>query len=352
MEIAALASGGVDSSVVIYQLKELGYSPIIFYIQIGMNNKKGDVDCYSEEDIEIISSIAKMYGCRLEIVSLHEEYWEIIVGYIIASVKEGLTPNPDIMCNKFVKFGIFEQKWGRNFSKIATGHYATTTKINDKIYLSTAIDRIKDQTYFLGQIDLQISKLMFPIGCLHKYEVREIALKQKLPSAFRKDSYGICFLGKINYNDFIRRYFGEKFGRIVEFETGKILGNHNGYWFYTIGQRKGLYLSGGPWFVIKKNIQQNIIFVSNACNLEKQSNNIINLHSFHFIAGIVNAFNEMRKIAFKIRHTPEFEFGKIECIGDVYKVESKRKIYGIAPGQFCVVYDENCKLCIGSGVII
>ena len=244
MEIAALVSGGVDSSVVVHQLKEAGYDPTIFYIRIGMEDKDGYIDCPAEEDIEITSYIARKYGCRMEVVSLHDEYWDKVVSYTIDSVKRGLTPNPDMMCNKFIKFGCFEEKWGKDFDKIATGHYATTTEIDGKVWLSTAKDPVKDQTDFLGQITrLQIQKLMFPIGHLMKAEVRAIAAEQKLPSAMRKDSQGICFLGKINYNDFIERYLGKRVGKIVELETGKVLGKHNGYWFHTIGQRKGLGLT-------------------------------------------------------------------------------------------------------------
>ncbi|MGL5545621.1 MAG: tRNA 2-thiouridine(34) synthase MnmA, partial [Tannerellaceae bacterium] len=271
MKIAALVSGGVDSSVVVHQLKEAGYDPTIFYIRIGMEDKDGYIDCPAEEDIEITSYIARKYGCKMEIVSLHDEYWENVVSYTIEGVRRGLTPNPDIMCNKMIKFGCFEQKWGHLFDKIATGHYATTTERDDKIFLSTAADHVKDQTYFLGQVDyMQVSKLMFPIGHLQKSEVREIAASQNLPSAKRKDSQGICFLGKINYNDFIKRYLGEKPGKIVELETGKVVGQHKGYWFHTIGQRKGLGLSCGPWFVIKKDIEQNIVYVSNGYDPETQ----------------------------------------------------------------------------------
>ena len=136
MEIAALVSGGVDSSVVVHQLKEAGYDPTIFYIRIGMEDKDGYIDCPAEEDIEITSYIARKYGCRFEIVSLHDEYWDRVVSYTIESVKRGLTPNPDMMCNKYIKFGCFEEKWGKDFDKIATGHYATTTEIDGKIWLS------------------------------------------------------------------------------------------------------------------------------------------------------------------------------------------------------------------------
>jgi len=353
MKIAALVSGGVDSSVVVHQLKDAGYEPVIFYIKIGMEDKDGYIDCPAEEDIEITTFIAKKYGCRMEVVSLHEEYWEKVVDYTIDAVRRGLTPNPDMMCNKLIKFGVFEEKWGHEFDRIATGHYATTTEIEGKVWLSTAADKIKDQTYFLGQVDyLQVAKLMFPIGHLQKSEVRAIAAAQGLPSAARKDSQGICFLGKIDYNDFIRRYLGESPGKIVEWETGKVVGEHKGYWFHTIGQRKGLYLSGGPWFVVKKDIPGNVVYVSNGYDPETQYGKTVNLQGFHFITGDPwGDFPDEKSIAFKIRHTPEFTFGTLMRIGDIYRIASDDKIQGIAAGQFGVIYDRDCRLCLGSGMI-
>jgi tRNA-specific 2-thiouridylase len=354
MEIAALVSGGVDSSVVVHQLKEAGHDPVIFYIRIGMEEKDGYVDCPAEEDIEMVSFLAKKYGCRFEIVSLHEEYWEKVVSYTIDSVKRGLTPNPDVMCNRYIKFGCFEDRWGRDFDKIATGHYATTTEINGKTWLSTARDALKDQTDFLGQItNLQITKLMFPIGHLLKSEVRATAAAQHLPSARRKDSQGICFLGKINYNHFIERYLGRRPGDIIEWETGRIVGTHNGYWFHTIGQRKGLGLSGGPWFVIRKDIERNLIYVSNGYDPETQYGKTIEMHGFHFITEDPWCTgDDAREITFKIRHTPDFTPGRIRRTGDLYRIDSDRKIQGIAPGQFAVVYDREHRLCIGSGMIV
>ena len=251
MNIAALLSGGVDSSVVVHLLCEQGYKPTLFYIKIGMDGAEY-MDCSAEEDIEMSTAIARKYGLSLEVVDLHKEYWENVAAYAIDKIKKGLTPNPDVMCNKLIKFGCFEQQVGKNFDFTATGHYATTIRQDGKTWLGTAKDPVKDQTDFLAQIDyLQVSKLMFPIGGLMKQEVREIASRAGLPSARRKDSQGICFLGKINYNDFVRRFLGEREGAIIELETGKKVGTHRGYWFHTIGQRKGLGLSGGPWFVIK-----------------------------------------------------------------------------------------------------
>lgn len=353
MNIAALVSGGVDSSVVVHQLKEQGYDPTIFYIRIGMEDKDGYIDCPAEEDIEITTYIARKYGCKMEVVSLHQEYWDNVVSYTIDAVKRGLTPNPDMMCNKLIKFGCFNEKWGKDFEKIATGHYATTTELNGKVYLSTAKDPVKDQTDFLAQVNyMQVSKLMFPIGHLMKSEVRTIASAQDLPSASRKDSQGICFLGKINYNDFIGRYLGERPGKIVELETGKVLGKHRGYWYHTIGQRKGLYLSGGPWFVVKKDIHRNIIYVSNGYDPETQYGKVINMHGFDFITEDPwGEFSDEKEITFKIRHTPEFTKGRLCRIGDIYRIYSEEKIQGIAPGQYGVVYDKDSHICYGSGMI-
>lgn len=354
MKIAALVSGGVDSSVVVHQLKEMGYDPTIFYIKIGMEDKDGYIDCPSEEDIEITSFIAKKYGCKFEIVSLHEEYWDNVVSYTIEAVRRGLTPNPDMMCNKLIKFGSFMSKWGHEFDKIATGHYCRTTEIDNLTYLTTAKDKVKDQTYFLGQVNyMQISKLMFPIGNLLKKEVRDIAKENHLPSAFRKDSQGICFLGKINYNDFLNRYLGEKEGDIIELETGKKVGKHNGYWYHTIGQRKGLGLSGGPWFVVKKDIDQNILYVSQGYDPETQYGKIVDLSGFDFITKDPwGGFSDEKDILFKIRHTPDFTQGKLKKINDIYRIESEEKIQGIASGQFGVIYDKEGNLCLGSGIII
>ena len=171
MEIAALLSGGVDSSVVVHLLCEQGYKPTLFYIKIGMDGAEY-MDCSAEEDIELSTATARKYGLSLEVVDLHQEYWENVAAYAIDKIRQGLTPNPDVMCNKLIKFGCFEQRVGKDFDFTATGHYATTLQCDGKTWLGTAKDPVKDQTDFLAQIDyLQVSKLMFPIGGLMKQEV-------------------------------------------------------------------------------------------------------------------------------------------------------------------------------------
>ena len=350
--IAALLSGGVDSSVVVHLLKEAGHDPTLFYIKIGQDDDEL-LHCTAEEDIEMATLIARKYGCRFEVVDLHHDYWDNVVAYTIEKVKQGLTPNPDVMCNKLIKFGVFESRYGHQFDKIATGHYACTLKRDGKVYLATAIDPVKDQTDFLAQIDrFQVSKLLFPLGRLMKSEVRAIATQAGLPSAKRLDSQGICFLGKVNYNEFVKRYLGEYPGPVVELETGKIIGHHKGYWFHTVGQRKGLGISGGPWYVVKKDIDANIVYASKGFEAEAQFGDEFLMRDFHFITD--NPWSEASNeidVTFKIRHTPEFTKGKIVETPDGFMMKSSQMLQGIAPGQFGVVYDADANVCIGSGEI-
>ncbi len=352
MRIAVLISGGVDSAVVVHRLVEEGHDLHLFYIRIGLNTGEGD--CSAEEDIEMCRFIARKYALPFDVVSLHEEYWENVMEYALRTVREGLTPNPDVMCNKMIKFGFFEERWGHEFDKTATGHYATTHEIDVKVWLGTAADRVKDQTDFLCRISYsQLSHLIFPIGNLPKAKVREIAVTTSMPNAFRRDSQGICFLGKINYNDFIRRHLGERPGPIVELETGRKLGEHKGFWFHTIGQRKGLGLSGGPWYVVKKNVHDNVVYVSQGYGTEKQYGHTLHLDEMHWLtADPWPGQCDRVEITFKNRHTPDFLPATLTRLdGGEYMIDSDNPVQGIAPGQFAVIYDRDSRLCLGSGVI-
>jgi tRNA-specific 2-thiouridylase len=356
---AVLISGGVDSAVVVHRLAEQGLPLHLFYIRIGLDNDQGD--CSAEEDIEMCSLIARRYGLPFDVVSLHQEYWDNVMDYALRTVRAGLTPNPDIMCNSIIKFGYFEDRWGHEFRQTATGHYASTLFDNEgRKWLATAVDPVKDQTDFLARISgKQLSHLIFPLGEIPKAEVRNIAVEAKLPNAFRRDSQGICFLGKINYNDFIRRHLGERPGAIVEIETGRKLGEHRGYWFHTIGQRKGLGLSGGPWFVVRKNVADNVLYVSRGYDTEKQYGRTLHLGEMHFITadpwGDSADSPEGVAVTFKNRHMPQFLPGRIRRVADEatgeYILESDVKVQGIAPGQFTALYDPWHRVCYGSGII-
>ena len=354
MNVAALVSGGVDSAVSVYQLMEQGIRPHLFYIKIGPD-KDTEWNCTSEEDVEICRWLARKFGLEFDIVDLHKEYWDMVVGYTMDKARVGLTPNPDVMCNKLIKFGCFEQQVGKDFDFTATGHYATITHQDDLVWLSTSPDPVKDQTDFLAQIDyLQVKKLMFPIGHLWKHEVRDIAQRAGMLNAERKDSQGICFLGNIDFRDYIKAHLGENPGDVRELETGHLIGKHRGLWFYTIGQRKGLGFSGGPWFVVKKNVKRNILFVSHGYDPEKVYKQHIEMNHLHFITANPwehDAPDAPHRITFKIRHTPEFNTGTIRQEKGVWHLEADEKIHGVAPGQYCVVYDADHHLCYGSGEI-
>jgi len=356
--IALLLSGGVDSSVVAYELVRQGLRPDCFYIKIGPEEEK-EWDCSSEEDMEMATAVAARYGLKLSVVDCHREYWDRVTSYTMEKVKAGLTPNPDVMCNRLIKFGAFYEKAGHDYDFIATGHYATTERDSEgRTWLTTSPDPVKDQTDFLAQIEpWQLSKALFPIGHMMKDEVRAIAQQEHLVNAKRKDSQGICFLGKINYNDYIRRYLGEKPGDVVELETGKKIGTHRGLWFHTIGQRHGLGFGGGPWYAVRKDMKTNTLFVSHGYEPLSAYKKDFPIHAFNFLT--MNPWEEQLRqpgdsveVNIKIRHTPEFHPATLElCRDNIYMIRARNLLQGVAPGQFCVVYDEQCHRCYGSGEI-
>jgi len=381
-KIALLLSGGVDSSVALHMLCQTGEKPDCYYIHIGPD-EDDSYSCTSEEDIEMATAVAKKYGCKFDIIDLHKEYWDGVVKYTMDTIKKGYTPNPDVMCNTLIKFGAFYKKVGHNYDYIATGHYATrvgyaTGKCKDtpgwvspnhflpsevEWWICPAKDPVKDQVDFIANINtffVPIHKLIFPVGNLMKDEVRKIAEENHLINAKRKDSQGICFLGKINYNDYIKKYLGEKDGDIIDVDTCKVLGKHHGYWFHTIGQRKGLGLSGGPWFVVGKDIKQNIVYVS-----KDQNRNAVTQFTIGNInwltRNLINDYNDLNdkidsdiicNITFKIRHTPEKYTGKLMYIGnsDRLAIISDEPIT-VAPGQYCILYDDTYYHCYGCGEI-
>ena len=379
-KIAVLLSGGVDSSVVLYELVRQGLKPDCFYIKIGPEEEE-EWDCSSEEDLEMATAVARKYGCHLEVVDCHREYWDEVTRYTMEKVKAGLTPNPDVMCNRLIKFGAFDEKRGHDYDLIATGHYATTetspnpSEGGEKAaalefplpseedrgrlkWLCTSPDPVKDQTDILAQIyDWQLQKALFPIGHMMKEEVREIAEREHLVNAKRKDSQGICFLGKVNYNDYIRRYLGEQPGDVVELETGRLIGRHKGLWFHTIGQRHGLGFGGGPWFVVKKDMAQNILYVSHGYDPQTAYRQEFRVRDFHSLIPTGETLADYltahgHEVTFKIRHTPEFHRAVVTPdASGMLLVRADTPIHGVAPGQFCVLYDERHHRCLGSGEI-
>lgn len=349
MKIAVLLSGGVDSSVALNLLKEQNHEVTAFYLKIWLQDEFSFLgDCPWEEDLKYARAVCEKIGVELEVIPLQTEYWDSVVKYTIDEIKEGRTPNPDMFCNSLIKFGQFYDKIDSTFEKVASGHYAKVVCEHSKFILKTSLDPVKDQTYFLAYLtQQQLSRAYFPLGDFNKRQVRELAKKFELANMNRKDSQGICFLGQIKFDEFIKHHLGELSGDIIEFETQKKLGRHRGYYFYTIGQRSGLGLSGGPWYVVKKDIENNIVFIS------RQNTQELNRKNFY--VGKCNWIAEEKpsneNLKIKIRHGANYYNCKLKFINeDKALVELDKGDKGIAPGQFAVFYDND--VCLGGGIVL
>lgn len=345
MKIAVLLSGGVDSSVALFKLQEEGYTDITaYYLKIWLEDELDFMgECPWEEDLAYAKAVCELAHVPLKTVSLQQEYYDKVVSYVIDELKCGRTPSPDIFCNQRIKFGAFYDHVTEEYDKVATGHYSQIIEENGQFFLKRSPDKIKDQSYFLAHLSQeQISKIIFPIGGLEKHEVRELAQKYNLPNKERKDSQGICFLGKIKYNDFIGHYLGTKEGNIVEKETGQVLGKHNGFWYHTIGQRSGLGLSGGPWYVSGKDTETNTVFVSHKLHDDDRARNVFTVNSLSWLSGKP----EKTELSLKLRHGPNITPCTIKWVSDdKLEVSIKDPDKGVAPGQFAIFYDGD--ICLG-----
>ncbi len=349
MKIAVLLSGGVDSSVALNLLKKEGHDLTAFYLKIWLQDEFSFLgDCPWEEDLKYARGVCEQAGVPLEVLPLQTEYWETVVTYTISEIKEGRTPNPDMFCNSLIKFGQFYDKIDKSFEKVASGHYAKL-EFNSKNYLlKRSPDPVKDQTYFLAYLNQeQLSRANFPLGIYNKKEVRQLAHEFNIPNMDRRDSQGICFLGQIKFNEFVKHHLGEIKGDIVDVDTQKKVGEHNGYYFYTIGQRSGLGLSGGPWYVVKKDVDKNIIYISRE-NLASKARDTFNVGKFNWISG-ERPVEENLKV--KIRHGAHMFNCKINFLDEkIAEVKLDKQDQGIAAGQFAVFYNDD--LCLGGGVIL
>lgn len=351
MKIAVLLSGGVDSSVALRLLKDQGHDLTAFYLKIWLQDEFSFLgDCPWEEDLKLVKDVCEQSNVPFEILSLQNEYWDSVVTYTINEIKEGRTPNPDMFCNSLIKFGQFYEKIDPSFDKVASGHYAKVIHDDSSkgFLLKKSPDPIKDQTYFLAYLtQQQLARAFFPIGEYDKKQIRKMAESFNLPNKNRKDSQGICFLGQVKFNEFVKHHLGELTGDIIEVDTNKKLGQHNGYYFYTIGQRSGLKLSGGPWFVVGKDVKQNVIYVSRENKLLREKNEFF-VGRFNWISGSAPT---KKNLKVKIRHgAKNFKCNVNYSDHDTVVVRLEETDSGIAPGQFAVFYDND--LCLGGGVIL
>ncbi len=362
-KIAIMLSGGVDSAVVTKLLLDQGYDVEAFFMRnwdsttnMELNNILTEEEiCQQEEDYNDAIAVAKHFNIKLHRIDFVKEYWDDVFSTFLKEIDMGLTPNPDILCNRHIKFGRFVEFVEKNhpeFEYVATGHYAKIVERNGIKLLGQAVDAFKDQTYFLAEIDHNIlNKVIFPLGSLTKKEIREIAAESNIPVANKKDSTGICFIGKRNFPEFISNYLEEKKGKIVDKETGEVVGEHRGALFYTIGQRKGLNLGGfeKPYFVSDKDIKKNIIYVSLGTDNKSLLTKEINAKNFNFLIN-PELITDNMTIEFKTRHSEIIYDGKIKIVNNnEVNINSSEEIKAVTPGQELVLYKNG--ICLGGGQI-
>ena len=352
MRVVVGISGGVDSSVAAYLLKQQGHDVIGLFM---INWDEEDSQCTAMEDYEDVKRVCDKIGIPYYTVNYAKEYYERVFQYFLDEYKHGRTPNPDVLCNREIKFGPFLALAKRlGADKIATGHYAKNFEKDGLTYLAKAKDLSKDQSYFLNQLSQeQLSSVIFPLADIEKHEVREIAKKLDLSNAEKKDSTGICFIGERNFRKFLKQYLPAQKGEIKTLD-GEVVGEHEGLMYYTIGQRRGLNIggkhggNGERWYVLKKDLQNNILYVSQGECEELYSNGLY-ASGFNWIPKLPE--ERVFDCYAKFRYRQPDQKVKVEILDDKkIKVDFYERQKAITEGQFVVLYDEN-GVCYGGGTI-
>ncbi len=339
-------SGGVDSSVSAALLVEQGHEVIGAFMKNWSDSKDLKGECLWKAEWRDALAVAAKLEIPLVKFDFEKEYKKHVVEYMFREYRAGRTPNPDVMCNAFIKFPLFwraARKLGADF--IATGHYARGK--NGKLFLSA--DPEKDQTYFLQRITAEdLSHTVFPIEQLKKTQIRELARKFKLPVAEKKDSTGICFIGEVPMEEFLSQKIPKKRGNIVTVE-GKKIGTHNGVWFYTIGQRHGFGGGGGvPYFVVDRNLKKNELIVAAGANHPRLFKKEIKIADMHWISG--KAPKLPLKCKARIRHRGELFNAKLTLNAKRYKLYASEPQRAATPGQMAAIYAG--RECLGGGIIL
>lgn len=339
-------SGGVDSSVTAALLKEQGYEVTGVYMKNWSQDLPGMV-CPWKEDYQDAKRVAVQLGIPFKMYDFETEYRQRVVDYMIAGYKAGLTPNPDIMCNQEVKFKLFlETALHDGADLIATGHYA---RIKDG-QLYTGIDSNKDQSYFLYRVTEDALKhSLMPIGEYEKPAVRELARKFGLATADKKDSQGICFVGKVGIKDFLLHELGQQpHGKIID-QQGTVIGEHDGALFYTIGQRHGLDVGGGlPYYVVGKDMEKNEVYVTTDLQDEQLWHKALRLANMHWING-----EPVKREGLTVRtryRAPLVGISSLEQTADNWLLTLAEDVRAITPGQSAVIYDN--ERCLGGGIVV
>lgn len=346
-------SGGVDSSVAAYLLKEQGYEVVGLFMRNWDSLLNNDIEgnpndgpiCPQEEDYNDAKKVADFLGIELHRIDFIKEYWDDVFTYFLEELKKGRTPNPDLMCNKYIKFDLFKKEAKRlGADYIATGHYARLQEGR----LLRGIDDNKDQTYFLAQVSKEnFEDILFPIGEITKPKVREIANSISLPTATKKDSTGICFIGERNYQKFLHNYLKPNPGDIVDVETKKIVGTHTGLMNYTIGQRRNVGISGQKekHYVVGKDVEKNILYVAFGDDSEYLYSDACTITNLNFISE-----KRPEKCTARFRYRSKDVEVLLEYTSkDELLVKYPNKTESVTPGQACVLYDN--EECLGSGII-
>ena len=343
-------SGGVDSSVAAYLLKQQGYDVIGIFMKNWDDTDENGV-CTATEDYNDVIAVCNQIGIPYYGVNFEKQYWNKVFTYFLDEYKAGRTPNPDVMCNKEIKFKAFlEHAMNLGADYLATGHYARVEFRDGEYKMLRGIDENKDQTYFLNQLSQeQISKVMFPIGDIKKSKVREIALEAGLATAKKKDSTGICFIGERNFKTFLSQYLPAQPGNMETFD-GEVVGKHDGLMYYTIGQRHGLGIGGAgePWFVIGKDLKKNVLIVGQGFHNEKLYSTSIMATDISWVSN--NEMPTSFECTAKFRYRQPDNAVTVQLVdGHKAKVTFHEPIRAVTPGQAVVFYHED--ECLGGGTI-